>query len=228
MWRRLAVLAFVGFICGFVIEGALRAVPTSWPSVLHNILQSEGGNDDDKADPGGRTSRGVIQREWNAWRTTHPGLPSDVWEAPQEQIDAIYHQKYWTHRCINGDKLPAGLDYTIGDYGVNAGVNRPGIVLRRILQVNTDRCDISDALLAIIATKDTLALIRAVGAERKRFYANLIAARPSLGKFRGGWTARANSVELKSLKMAGSPAVGFFGEEMDPEPAFGPGKAYLQ
>lgn len=215
-------------LAALLLAGAGHAVPTSWPSVLHNVLASEGGNVDDPADPGGRTSRGVIQREWNAWRTTHRGLPADVWAAPQEEIDVIYHEKYWAHRCIQGDKLPAGLDYTVGDYGVNAGVGRPGIVLRRVLQVNADRCDISDALLAIVVKKDTPALIRAIGAERKRFYANLIAAKPSLGKFRNGWMARADAVQRISLKMAGVVPLGLFGEELDTTPAFGPGKAYVQ
>src|SRR5258708_11859375 len=55
------------------------------------VLQDEGGNDDNPLDPGGRTSRGITQRDWNAWLQTHPGLPSDVFHAPQEQILAIYH-----------------------------------------------------------------------------------------------------------------------------------------
>ena len=60
------------------------------------VLRDEGGNDDDPRDPGGRTSRGITEREWDVWRQTHLGLPADVWQAPQDQILAIYHESYWS------------------------------------------------------------------------------------------------------------------------------------
>lgn len=207
---------------------AVRAVPASWPSVLANILASEGGNDDDPADPGGRTSRGIIQREWNAWRASHPGLPADVWDAPDNQIAAIYDARYWHHRCVRGDLLPAGVDYSVADYGVNAGVDRAGKVLRRLLGVDDSRCDVSDGLLKIVRSKDSEKLIRAIAAERRRFYQRLIAARPGLNKFQKGWMRRADAVERISLKKAGVPVLGLFGEELEAEPAFGPGKAMLR
>lgn len=219
--------ALAALLACALVAGGL-AVPSSWPSVLSNILASEGGNDDNPADPGGRTSRGIIQREWNAWRKTHTGLPADVWDAPQPQIEAIYDQKYWHHRCVRGDMLPAGLDYSVADYGVNSGVDRAGKVLRRLLGQNADRCDMTDGLLALIRTKDTVKAIRLVNAERRQFLENIIARRPASAQFRRGWMKRVDAVERISLKMAGAPVLGLFGEELDTEPAFGPGKAFLE
>lgn len=44
-------------------------------------LKFEGGNDDDPRDPGGRTSRGILQREYDRYRDAR-GLPrGDVWRA---------------------------------------------------------------------------------------------------------------------------------------------------
>lgn len=63
---------------------------SSYAEALRRLLQHEGGNDDDPRDPGGRTSRGIIQREWNVWRETHPGLPADVWQAPQSRAEKYY------------------------------------------------------------------------------------------------------------------------------------------
>ena len=63
-------------------------------------------DDDDPRDPGGRTSRGITQNEWNNWRASHPGLPADVWQAPQEQVEAIYRLNYWN--ALACDQLPAG------------------------------------------------------------------------------------------------------------------------
>jgi lysozyme family protein len=51
------------------------------------VLASEGGNDDDPDDPGGRTSRGITQREYDAYRKTRRNLPSDVWKASQSAIE---------------------------------------------------------------------------------------------------------------------------------------------
>ena len=66
---------------------------------LKLVLVSEGGNDDDPDDAGGRTSRGITQREYDAYRKTHSGLPSDVWKAPQSAMGAIYEISYWKPWC---------------------------------------------------------------------------------------------------------------------------------
>jgi uncharacterized protein (TIGR02594 family) len=80
------------------------------------VLHDEGGNDDDPDDPSGRTSRGITQTDWNSWLKTHPSLPADVFQAPQDQIVAIYHDNYWNQ--LSCDSLPAGVDYVVFDYGV--------------------------------------------------------------------------------------------------------------
>ena len=58
---------------------------------LAAVLKSEGGNDDDPQDHGGRTSRGVIQREYDAWRKEKGLFALDVWKAPDSDIAMIYH-----------------------------------------------------------------------------------------------------------------------------------------
>jgi Glycosyl hydrolase 108/IPT/TIG domain len=110
--------------------------PDRFPASVANTLKWEGGNDDDPRDPGGRTSRGIIQREWDVWRQSHPGLPSDVWQAPQEQILAIYRQKYWD--ALSCNQLPAGVDYCVFDYGVNSGIGRAARVLQQVVGTGVD------------------------------------------------------------------------------------------
>ena len=56
---------------------------------LIEVLKSEGGNDDDKDDHGGRTSRGIIQREYTAWLKERNRPNADVWAAPQSDIETI-------------------------------------------------------------------------------------------------------------------------------------------
>src|SRR5579859_7112752 len=102
---------------------------------LAEVLKSEGGNDDDPADHGGRTSRGITQREYNAWcqENGHPQI--DVWQAPQEHIEAIYHDEYWMPWC---DLFPVGTDYMFFDMCVNAGPHRAIVLGQQALGVNDD------------------------------------------------------------------------------------------
>src|SRR5262249_20359723 len=100
------------------------------------VLQDEGGKDDDPRDPGGRTSRGIKQRGWDEWLLTHPTLPADVFQAPQDQIVAIYHNKYWDK--LSGDDLPAGVDYVVFDYGVLSGVSRSSKILQGLVGAKAD------------------------------------------------------------------------------------------
>lgn len=210
-----------------LLAGGVRAEPDSFPPSVANVLVSEGGAacTNHPADPGGWTKYGVTLKDVRAY-VKPAATGADVCALSRDQAVTIYDGKYWLHRCVHGELLPAGLDYSLFDYGVNAGVNRAGVVLRRILQVNAERCDVSDGVMLQVLSRDQVELIRAIAAERRRFYGNLIAAKPSLGVFRNGWMARANAVERISLKMAGAPALGLFGEELDAVPAFGPGKAY--
>ncbi len=79
----------------------------NWPRSLALLLKSEGGNDDDAADHGGRTSRGVTQREYDAWRKLQDKSTRDVWTANDDEISQIYHTEYWLPL---GDLLPVGID----------------------------------------------------------------------------------------------------------------------
>lgn len=82
------------------------------------ILQLEGGNDDDKHDPGGRTSRGVTQREYNAYRRNKSLPARDVWLAEWPEIFDIYYISYWQPWC---GKMWPGLNLMFFDETVNQG-----------------------------------------------------------------------------------------------------------
>jgi lysozyme family protein len=91
------------------------------------ILREEGGNDDDPHDHGGRTSRGILQREYNAYRQRLGKPLGDVWNASAAEIRDIYLTQYWRPWC---DKLPLGLDLAYFDFAVTAG----GVQATRTLQ----------------------------------------------------------------------------------------------
>jgi uncharacterized protein (TIGR02594 family) len=163
------------------------------------VLKDEGGNDDDPRDPGGGTSRGILQREWDVWRRTHAGLPSDVWQAPQDQVLAIYHEKYWNPLCC--DDLPAGVDYAVFDYGVNSGIGRAAKVLQGFVGADVDG-EIGPKTIAATAGADAATLIKRICDERLAFLQGLA----TWGTFGRGWTNRVNGVRSHALAMVGTAA----------------------
>ncbi len=178
---------------------------TNFPASLKLVLVHEGGNDDDPRDPGGRTSRGITAGEWAAWRQSHPGFSSDVWEAPQSQVEAIYKQKYWD--AIDGDNVVSGLDYCAFDSAVLDGVGRARPWLVQVQNMEVGRaintfCDMRLARLRGLTNlwstygrgwsnrvadvrREALSLttpdVVAAGLSRKQFAAAIIAAKKRKG-----------------------------------------------
>jgi uncharacterized protein (TIGR02594 family) len=156
-------------------------------------LKWEGGNDDDPRDPGGRTSRGILQSEWNAWRQSHPGLPSDVWEAPQGQIVAIYKEKYWDRMLC--DQMPAGVDLAVFDFGVNSG--RGVSVVQDVVGTDADG-EVGPLTLAALSASPPADLIARICDARMAYLRGL----STWGTFGRGWTNRVNDVRAQALAMA--------------------------
>lgn len=164
----------------------------NWPASLAAVLKSEGGNDDDPADHGGRTSRGITQREYNAWRAEHKLPIRDVWQASDAEVATIYHDEYW---WPYGDILPIGVDYQVFNTNVLAGAHRSAILLQRALGVNDDG-RIGPITRAAIAKADPITLTNAFAAKSKAFYISL-----NQPKFTRGWLNRVAFVRSTALAM---------------------------
>jgi lysozyme family protein/uncharacterized Tic20 family protein len=184
-----------------------------FPTCVALTLEWEGGNDDDPRDPGGRTSRGIIQREWNDWLKSHPGLPSDVWQAPQDQVLAIYREKYWNPLAC--DQLPAGVDYCVFDYGVNSGISRSAAALQKIVGTSVDG-EIGPLTIAAAAKVDPASLVGKICDQRLAFLQGL----GTWPTFRGGWTRRVQGVRKQATAMVGAPPLA--PEVLSPKPAADP------
>lgn len=155
---------------------------------LPPILREEGGNDDDPHDHGGRTSRGIIQREYNAYRK-RKGLPArDVWSASSDEIREIYHDQYWMPWC---EKLPVGVDLVYFDFAVNAGPGQAVKALQRALGnvVVDGRMGIATVQAAVEA--DPAALIKLFSDRRRSFYRSL----SQFSRYGRGWMSRTARIE---------------------------------
>lgn len=159
---------------------------------LKLLLKSEGGNDDDPADHGGRTSRGVTQREYDAWREEHDQPKGDVWKASQADIEAIYHDEYWNPYC---DSFPIGLDYLYFDMAVNAGPSRATKLLQQTLHVTVDG-RMGPVTRQAITKVDAVTLVGNYTASKIAFYRGL-----HQPKYTKGWLNRCASVKADAINM---------------------------
>lgn len=160
---------------------------------LKAVLRDEGGNDDDPADHGGRTSRGITQREYDAWRKLKGEAPRDVWTATDAEVAAIYRDEYWNPYC---DAFPIGLDYLYFDMAVNAGPRRAAILLQRALGVNDDG-RIGPITKLAVKNADPVKLIAKFTEAKRAFYISLHQPR-----FTKGWLNRtARVAQIASAMM---------------------------
>lgn len=159
---------------------------------LQFVLADEGGNDDDPADHGGRTSRGITQSEYTAWCIEQHVISGDVWKAPDAYITAIYQTEYWQPWC---DLIPRASDYVFFDMAVNAGPHRAIILGQRALGVVADGRVGPVTRAAMRVVTDPMKLLRDFDAQKRAFYRAL-----HQPKFLQGWLNRCDHV----LKNAGT------------------------
>jgi len=174
---------------------------SNFAASLSAVLKSEGGNDDDPADHGGRTSRGITQREYDKWRDSK-GLPhADVWKAAQSEIETIYHDDYWNPHC---DLLPVGPDYLLFNMNVNAGPGRGAKILQQAVGVTPDG-KIGPVTRQAIGAMNPVTLIEKYSEASRAFYLGL-----NQPKFTKGWLNRVEFVKKTALGMvdaSGTPVI---------------------
>lgn len=160
-------------------------------TALKYVLVDEGGNDDDPDDHGGRTSRGITQKEYNSWCSLNNKSSKDVWKATQSDIETIYHDQYWDPYC---DDLPPGVDYLFFDTSVNAGRSQAVRSFQKALGINADGM-MGQVTRAAIINADPKQLINDVSEVRRNFYRHL----RQFPKYGNGWLHRVDHCERGAL-----------------------------
>lgn len=169
------------------------------------MLGYEGGNVDDPNDNGGRTSRGVTQRVYSAYRTKK-GLPvQDVFRATNAEVEDIYKRQYWdVAKC---DDLPSGIDLIVYNASINSGPKRSYKMLQASLNgIHNARLavDGTPGMVTVQAAKNAVdhdAVVIEFGRKYQAFYRSL-ADWKYYGK---GWTARnKNATKIGTAWATGS------------------------
>jgi lysozyme family protein len=171
---------------------------STYDEVLRRLLAHEGGYTNHPSDPGGPTNYGITIHDYRKY-VKRTATAADVRAMKLDEAKAIYRAKYWN--ALRCDELPAGVDYSVFDYGVNSGVGRSGKVLRRVVGLRDTTHAVTDEVLRAIAKRDPKALVIAINDERRRFLKSL----KTWPVFGAGWGRRVAEVKAFSLQLTERP-----------------------
>lgn len=167
---------------------------------LSRVLVSEGGFVDHPKDPGGATNQGVTQRTYDAYRRGKGLRLRTVRSMTEGERDEIYRRQYWD--AVQGDNLPAGLDYVMFDGCANSGPKQSIKWLQRALGAaytgTIDGVIGLGTLAALNEVDDVAALIGRICDRRLAFLRALDGWR----YFGNGWKARVMNVRSAGTAMA--------------------------
>ena len=103
----------------------------SFDACLTFTLREEGGYVDDPADPGGATDMGITLATYREWSDNPELGPAQVEDMTDRTARAIYRSLYWNP--LRADALTIGVDLSVFNMGVNAGIWRSARLLQRAL-----------------------------------------------------------------------------------------------
>jgi lysozyme family protein len=170
---------------------------STFERALSLVLKHEGGWSDDPHDPGGATNLGVTIGTLSLW-LGRPATKAEVRALTVATVAPIYRRKFWD--AIQGDALPAGLDYALFDFAVNSGPKRAVIGLQRVLGVADDG-RLGPVTLAALSGRDVPALIEGLCDGRLTF----LRALSTWPRFGRGWGRRVEEVRAAARTLHGAP-----------------------
>jgi lysozyme family protein len=174
---------------------------SNWQQAFEQMLASEGGFTDDERDKGnklpdgrkGSTMLGVTQFNWEQ-HVGHQVTHDDMRKLTAVDVEPLYKKKYWD--AVRGDELPAGLDYLMFDFAVNAGVGRSIKTLQSCLGVSADG-GFGPITIAAVKSVEPLELIKRFTYAKEEFYRSL----PTFEVFGEGWLNRLADVQYNATLM---------------------------
>lgn len=167
-------------------------------TAIKHVLKSEGGYSNHAADPGSHTNRGITIFTLSDWLGRQATV-EEVKNLNERDAIEIYRKNYWSAmRC---DDLPAGLDFSVMDMGVNAGPGRAGKMLQGIIKATQDGQIGPMTIAAVNGYDNDIRLISEFYEARIAYYKSL----KTWDTFGRGWERRAKECLQASLEMTGLP-----------------------
>jgi lysozyme family protein len=166
---------------------------SNWEQAFKQMLASEGGYVNHPSDPGGMTNLGVTKRVWEEW-VGRESNEKEMRSLTPEMVEPLYKRKFWD--ACKCDELPAGVDYLVFDFAVNAGPGRSAKILQTAVDVPADG-GIGPITLAAVKAQDPTELIQKFSDAKEDFYRSLI----TFETFGKGWLNRVAAVKVKANSM---------------------------
>lgn len=164
----------------------------SFPVSLAFTLEAEGGWADNPDDPGGATNKGITL---STFRIYQPGATADDLRViPDAIVAQIYREMFWDR--MNGDTLPAGVDLTVFDFGVNSGPTRSRRLLQQAVGVTADGV-LGPISMGAIAKASPSEVIARLSGLQKAHYESL----DDFDEFGRGWIARNESRAAAAMRL---------------------------
>lgn len=178
------------------------AVEDDFQRCLAFTLREEGGYVDDPADPGGATNMGITLATFRTWSDEPDAGAVAVRDMSARTAAAIYRMLYWNP--LRADALPAGVDLSVFDFGVNAGIFGSARLLQRAIGFSGDAADgcIGPVTLAAVRAENAAGLIDTL-AERQSSYYRSLADFPTFG---AGWLARTQARRAAAMALVAGEA----------------------
>ena len=162
----------------------------SFETVVHMVLEHEGGYVNHPSDPGGETKYGISKR-------AYPDV--DIAELTEEDAASIYKRDYWDR--IKGDDLPASVACVVMDYAVNSGISRASKALQSVCGISNGDGIIGPASLnavwVTVKNGGEESVVNAVTAQRQEFIRGL-KIYETFGK---GWERRIDETRAKAMEL---------------------------
>jgi lysozyme family protein len=152
---------------------------SGFATCLAFTLRAEGGYVDNPADPGGAAT----YRDWS----DDPDLgTAQMQDMTERTARAIYRSLYWNP--LRADALPRGVDLSVFDMGVNAGIWRSARLLQRALGFSGDAVNgcVGPETLGAAARADARSLIADLATRQANYYRSL----NDYDTFGAGWINR--------------------------------------
>src|SRR5258707_4825515 len=124
---------------------------------------------------------GMILAAYRQWSVNASLEPVQVQDISERTARAIYRSLYWNP--LRADALPVGVDLSVFDMGVNAGIWGSARLLQRVLGFVGDEVDgsIGPETLSAAAKFDLRSLVNALAQRQAAYYRSLYDF-PTLGR----------------------------------------------
>jgi len=174
---------------------------SNWDKSFDMVIAHEGGFTNDERDPGnklpdgrkGSTMLGCTQANWEKY-IGHEVTQDDMKALKKEDVKPLYKKDYWD--AVRGDDLPAGVDYAVFDFAINAGPAAARKMIQKALGVTADG-SIGPATIKAIQEAEGKDLLDKFSHSKEAFYKSL----PTFQTYGKGWLKRVADVQTSASTM---------------------------